>query len=93
MYVCICMYVGVTTIAVGYVACCVMRCVMCCVMCCVMRCVISYPRANHPLARPRATEEVQIDIEGEDVEESMLRHLFWQEVRHYHPDLPAQPGL
>lgn len=36
-------------------------------------------------------EEVKIDIEGEDVEDSTLRQLFWEEVRHFHPQLPAQP--
>ncbi len=48
---------------------------------------------QHNLSPVHHTEEVQIDIEGEDVEDGMLRQLFWQEVRHYHPDLPAQPVL
>lgn len=38
-----------------------------------------------------STAEVKIDIEGEYVEDSTLRQLFWEEVRHFHPQLPAQP--
>lgn len=40
---------------------------------------------------PLCAEELKIDIEGEDVEDSTLRQLFWEEVRHFHPQLPVLP--
>lgn len=44
---------------------------------------------HEPDMEPLASYEVRFDFEEEAAEDSALRRLFWEETRHYQPDLPT----